>query len=200
MSKEGYLCVGDDVSNLKIFEIINKFFGENYKGYMQAWYDIDDEYAAWFPTIHETNTRPNGNYGGTRMWSNTLSPDKKVITEVNHDVKHDEAIKVDYTHSKKRLVFGRIGGSFRFLGVFETHPIYEAEVMTRQHVQIATEYKLKYSVSTVSSAKPDSINTPMKPKGIIRKKDGSVQCICARCGQAFLKSPRCPECGQLVKG
>ena len=44
MSKEGYLCVGDDVSNLKIYEIINKYFGENYKGFMQAWYDIDDEY------------------------------------------------------------------------------------------------------------------------------------------------------------
>ena len=199
MSKVGYLCVGDDVSNLKIYEIINKYFGENYKGYMQAWYDIDDEYAAWFPKIHETNTRPNGSYGGTRMWSNTLSPDKKVITEVNHDVKHEEAIKIDYTNSKKRLVFARINGRFRFLGVFETHPIYEADVLTRQHIQIATEYELRYSVNTVSTEKTDSINTPLKLKGIIRKKDGTVRYVCGRCGESFFKSPRCPECGQLVK-
>ena len=199
MSKDGYLCVGDDVSNMKIYEIINKYFGENYKGFMQAWYDIDDEYAAWFPTIHETNTRPNGSYGGKRMWSNTLSPDKRVITEVNHDVKHDEAIKIDYTHSKKRLVFARINGRFRFLGVYETKPVYEAEVLTRQHIQIATEYKLKHSVSSEPEEYADNINIPLKPKGIVRKNDGSIKYICGRCGQSFLKALRCPECGQLIK-
>ena len=45
---------------------------------------------------------------------------------------------------------------------------------------------------------PD-INTPMKPRNRIRKSDGSINYICGRCGISFLKSPRCPECGQLVK-
>lgn len=45
----------------------------------------------------------------------------------------------------------------------------------------------------------DDINSPKKPKGIIHKKDGKTQYICGRCGVSFLKSPRCPECGQLVK-
>lgn len=45
----------------------------------------------------------------------------------------------------------------------------------------------------------DDINVPRKPKGIIHKKDGKSQYICGRCGESFLKAPRCPECGQLVK-
>lgn len=43
------------------------------------------------------------------------------------------------------------------------------------------------------------INTPMQPKGIVRKNDGSIRYICSRCGQSFNKAPRCPSCGQLVK-
>ena len=45
-----------------------------------------------------------------------------------------------------------------------------------------------------------SINTPMKPKSRIRKPDGTISYICGRCDKGFLKSSRCPECGQLVKG
>ncbi len=199
MSKDGYLCVGDNISGLKIYEIINKYFAKNYAAWMKAWFDIDDEYAAWFPTIYKKNVRPDGSFGGTQMWSNTLSPDKTVITEVNHDVQHDEAVKVDYSHAKKRLVFARINGTFSFLGVFETHPIYEADVLTRQHIRIATEYKLIASIKPAEEPRLGDINVPMKPKGIVRKADGSVQCICGRCGTSFYKSPRCPDCGQLVK-
>lgn len=43
------------------------------------------------------------------------------------------------------------------------------------------------------------INTPMEPKSRILESDGSSKYICGRCGNCFLKSPRCPECGQLVK-
>lgn len=43
------------------------------------------------------------------------------------------------------------------------------------------------------------INTPMKPKNRIRKSDGAMTYICGRCGVRFVKSLRCPECGQLVK-
>lgn len=43
------------------------------------------------------------------------------------------------------------------------------------------------------------INSPMKPKGIIRKSDGTICCICGRCSKTFVSAARCPECGQLVK-
>ena len=44
-----------------------------------------------------------------------------------------------------------------------------------------------------------SINIPMKPQNTIRKQNGDIRYICGRCGHSFLKSQRCPECGQLVK-
>jgi hypothetical protein len=50
-----------------------------------------------------------------------------------------------------------------------------------------------------SNENADGINFPMKHKGIVRKKDGSVQYICGRCGSQFIKNNRCPNCGQLVK-
>ena len=43
------------------------------------------------------------------------------------------------------------------------------------------------------------INTPMKPKNRVRKSDGTMTYLCGRCGFSFVKSSRCPECGQLVK-
>lgn len=46
---------------------------------------------------------------------------------------------------------------------------------------------------------PNDINTPLRPKGRIRKSDGTITYICGRCEIKILKSPRCPECGQLVK-
>ena len=45
----------------------------------------------------------------------------------------------------------------------------------------------------------EGINTPMKPKSIVRKKDGQIMIICGRCKKSYVKSQRCPECGQLVK-
>ena len=49
------------------------------------------------------------------------------------------------------------------------------------------------------SGKFQGINTPMKPGNVIRSNDGQVKYICGRCGGTFLKAPRCPGCGQLVK-
>ena len=56
-----------------------------------------------------------------------------------------------------------------------------------------------YSYRTGSLANYSDINTPMEPKNRIKGEDGNISYICGRCGLAFLKSPRCPECGQLVK-
>lgn len=135
ISKNNCLLVGDDVSGLKIYEIINKYFGQQYTGWMKAWYDINDEYAAWFPTITETNDRPSGSYGGTQSYSNTLSDDGSTILEINHDAasSSDE----DDGFSKRRFVFGRIKGKFKFLGIFERSRVVDAERLTFKHKRIA---------------------------------------------------------------
>ena len=104
------LHVGDNVSNMKIYEIINKFFGESYNGWMKASYEINNEYWAWFPTITKTNTRPNGSYGGTAMWSNVLSDDRRTVISTNHD----EPNKIYEASDKKVLIFARIDWQFVF--------------------------------------------------------------------------------------
>ena len=45
----------------------------------------------------------------------------------------------------------------------------------------------------------DDINTPIKPKQIIRNADGSTSYQCARCNYIFKQNGRCPECGQSIK-
>lgn len=131
------IVIGDDISGLKIYEIINKYFGEHYTGWMKAWYDINDEYAAWFPTITKTDEKPGGSYGGRKTHSNTLSTDGQTILEINHDdteaPKNDENIKYD----KRRFVFGRIDGKFQFLGIFERSLVEDAEFLTYRHERIA---------------------------------------------------------------
>ncbi len=133
------LRVGDDVSGLKIFEIINKYFGQKYDGWMHAWYDINDEYAAWFPTITATNTKPKGSFGGRKKYSNTLSLDRDTITEMNHEEPNGSVTAEEFETwgKKRRLVFARVGGSFVFLGVFETFHDDGPQVKTFVHKRIA---------------------------------------------------------------
>lgn len=129
------LHVGDDISGLKIFEIINKYFGKNLSGWMKAGYDINEKYWAWFPTITKTNTRPNGNYGGKVMWSNVLSTDRKTIVTVNHDEINKPPVET--SHRKRALIFARLDGVFQFLGVFEKYHVSDAEYLTYRYERIA---------------------------------------------------------------
>lgn len=134
------LRVGDDVSRLRIYEIINKYFGEHYSAWMKASYAINDDYWAWFPTITGSNVRPGGSYGGTAMWSNTLSPDQKTVISMNHDATIDDIPLAERNNEIKRrnvLIFGRINGSFKFLGVFDDKIVLESKVMTFKHDRLA---------------------------------------------------------------
>ena len=128
--KNKYLFIGEDLSGLKIYEIINKYFGKNYRGWMKAWYDINEDFGAWFPTITETNERPKTE---KRWCSNTLSEDKNIIIEIDHDFRIVETPKYD----KTRLVFGRIDGQFQFLGVFTRTITKKDSVLIRKHTKIA---------------------------------------------------------------
>lgn len=148
------LRVGDDVSRLKIYEIINKYFGKNYSGWMKAGFDINADYWAWFPTISKNNVRPDGNYGGTAMWSNTLSPDKKTVISMNHDATIDDVPANERNNDIKRknvLIFGRINGAFEFLGVFDDKLVLEEKIMTYRHDRIAKGINL----STFELIEPD---------------------------------------------
>jgi|LSQX01.1.fsa_nt_gb hypothetical protein len=138
-----YLFSGDDVSTLRIYEIINKYFGENYSGWMKAWYDINGEFAAWFPTITLTDERPNGVFGGTRNCSNTLSNDKKTICEIDHNIENPICEEIDDKYQKKRLVFARIDGKFEFLGIFERKIIICDSKRINLHMQIADGINLE---------------------------------------------------------
>lgn len=133
------LHVGDDVSGLKIYEIINKYFGENYSGWMKAAYDINDKYWAWFPKIYTHNVKPDGNYGGSVMWSNTLSADRKTIISMNHDATVSSMTEDEINNQEKRdvLVFGRINGAFQFLGVFDEKLVFDNNYKTVRHDRIA---------------------------------------------------------------
>ncbi len=148
------ICVGDNVSGMKIYEIINKYFGENYSGWMKAGYAINSDYCAWFPTISKNNARPDGNYGGSAMWSNTLSPDKKTIISMNHDATIDDIPANERNNTIKRrsiLVFGRINGVFEFLGVFDDKLVLENRTMTFRHDRMAKGINL----STFELIDPD---------------------------------------------
>lgn len=136
-----YLLIGEDVSQLKIYEIINKFFGQNYTGWMKGWYDINDEFAAWFPTIGETDDKPSGSFGGTQKYSNTLSADRNTIIEINHDA-DEQTDDDDSKYDKKRFVFGRINGKFQFLGIFERSKVLGSEKSTYRHERIAAGAEL----------------------------------------------------------
>ena len=132
--------VRDDVSGLKIYEIINKYFGKKYTGWMKASFEINDNYWAWFPTIRTTNTRPNGEYGGNVMWSNTLSSDGKTVISMDHDATIDDLPAEERNSNKRRpdvLIFGRIEGKMRFLGVFDDKLVQENKILTYRHDRIA---------------------------------------------------------------
>ena len=81
------LTIHDDVSHLKIYEIINKYFGKNYTGWMKAWYDINDKFGAWFPMITDAYDVPEN----AQKFSNLLLDEGKTIIEVHHEKKEPPA-------------------------------------------------------------------------------------------------------------
>lgn len=144
--------IGDIVSGLKIYEIINKYFGKDYEGWGKAWFDINDEYAAWFPTIStHSSSAPRGTYGGTVNCLNTLSEDMKTIIETNNDPVGKSSGNQKY--DKKRLVFARINREFVFLGVFLRNNESTDKLEIYRHSRIAVGVNLDdYSLIFESSS------------------------------------------------
>ena len=102
-----YLSTETDVSGYKIFEIINHCCGTHLKGWMKAWYQINDEWAMWFPKITTTGkTKSHSSYGGD-FWINNLSSDGKTLVQENPNEPPAPIIEDNY-YKSHRLVFGRI--------------------------------------------------------------------------------------------
>lgn len=129
-----YLLVGDDISDLAIFEILNTFFDKDYKGYQKGWADLNSEYAAWFPKFEIINEAQD--------YSNELSSDGRSIVEIKHNGTEQSVNEDSKYHEKKRLVFGRINRKFQFLGVFKRSIVSGTEKLTYRYDQIAVGINL----------------------------------------------------------
>jgi uncharacterized C2H2 Zn-finger protein len=79
----------------------------------------------------------------------------------------------------------------------KNHPVVPATIKKISYENAEVLNKL---ISYITNGAADTINKPMKPKNRIRKNDGTIIYLCGRCNNMFIKAPRCPECGQLVKG
>ena len=99
-----YVSTATDVSRYKIFEIINYCCGKDYKGYMKAWYQIDEYWAIWFPIIISDEMKSNSS-NSEISWINTVSSDWKTIIEENPNQKISDE-DIEYEYKIKRLVFG----------------------------------------------------------------------------------------------
>ena len=146
------LTIHDDVSHLKIYEIINKYFGKNYTGWMKAWYDINDKFGAWFPMITDAYDVPEN----AQKFSNLLLDEGKTIIEVHHEKKEPPADE-NQKYDKLRLVFGRFHDGFRFLGVFKRSLVKGTQALTYKHERIAEGIDLSTYNLIEKATVPDSI-------------------------------------------
>lgn len=108
--------INDNLYNKKIYEIINECFRKNYAGWMKAWYNVNDSYAAWFPKLVKESNKPIESNGGKNKFANVISDDGMTIYENNYSPNAVASMPEQF--KKKRFVFGRTNEGFRFLGVF----------------------------------------------------------------------------------
>lgn len=100
-----------------IYEIINKYFHKNYRGWMKASYKIDDMTNAWFGFIWRDK---NGNFAMMPKceWTNEVYKDKFIMwTRKNID---DEIDGIKEDQNKKTLIFAKDKGNdeYYFYGVY----------------------------------------------------------------------------------
>ena len=75
--------------------------------------------------------------------------------------------------------------------------VYHSYALIKQSLEDICDCLDNHGQGGTSNA--NSINIPMAPKSKNMGEDGNIRYICGRCGSTYLKSLRCPECGQLVK-
>lgn len=202
------LDVSENISFEKVIDAINWCTEMNYKGktwYQACWpnnHPTSTNYRIWFPKLCD---KKNGKYIPTSNgFINYLSEDWEYFTF--DDVSGKQNPNPHDRYSKVNILFAKdFDGDYVFRGAY----IIDLEKSGPSHFvhkRIATRIKLigkpvqRYEfLDEIEEHESESINTHRKPKGIVRKNDGSIRYICGRCNQSFNKAPRCPNCGQLVK-
>ncbi len=204
------LDVNENISFKKKIEAINWCTEKNYKSnasWQQACWPSNrpksTNFRIWFPKLSE---KKNGEYVPTTDgFVNYLSEDWEffIFDDINGKNENQDP---DDRYSGMSIVFAKdFGGDYIFRGAYEMD-MEKSGPNHFVHKRIATRIKLigkpvqRYELlDDANIHEPSGINTPIKPKGIVRKSDGTIRYICGRCGQSFNKAPRCPSCGQLVK-
>ena len=211
MSKDyRILDVNENISFKKKIEAINWCTEKNYKSngsWQQACWPSNhpksSSFRIWFPKLSDKKL---GEYVPTKDgFINYLSEDWEYFSYDNVNGRNKNPNPNDH-YLGLSVVFAKdFGGNYIFRGVYKID-LEKSSPNHFVHKRISTRIKLigkpvqKYELlDKVDEYTHDDINTPMKPKGIVRKNDGLIRYICGRCGMTFNKSPRCPECGQLVK-
>lgn len=120
-------------------EVLNKFFGTNYRCYQRAEWKLDEEYSVWFPVVTRT-TNPTLARPASNGWKNLLLNDD---TEI-HQYWPDPIFATGQILSeRKRIVFYRdsSGGRYVFAGVFAKDAS-QSDMKHTVYRRIATTYPL----------------------------------------------------------
>lgn len=109
-------------------------------------------------------------------------------------------LKKNYYHLRAKEEYLRDVGVFDY-ALDKNHPSKPATIKEIPYDDTDVFYRLVNYITHDKVYMPieqSSINIPIKPTKTINNENGSIQYICGRCKTIFEKSPRCPECGQLV--
>lgn len=156
-----HISIKDDFTKYKIFEIINMCFHQEYKGFMKAWYDINDDYVAWFPKMASDGFESKYK-DDNETWINTISSDGTKIIETNQSKVKGSYLERKYTE-KHRLVFGKYSDGIHFLGLFDLIPEDNSEeYYMRTYTRIATEVDLTKLSETDANAKKIAVEVHKK--------------------------------------
>lgn len=202
------LNVSENISFKKKIDAINwcteKDYNSNVSWQPACWPSNNPKsssFRIWFPRLSD---KRNGEYIPTSSgFINYLSEDWRFfIFDDTNGYNPDP----DDRYLGLSIIFAKdYYGDYVYRGVYKLD-LEKSGTNHFVHERIATWVKLIGKpvhgfelLNEVETNEVDSINTALKPKDIIFKQNGTVKYICARCDYEFVKSPRCPECGQLIR-
>ncbi len=202
------LNVNEKLSFKKKIDAINWCTGKNYGDitWQQACWPSNktkNDFRIWFPKLSD---KLGSEYIPTSDgFKNYLSEDWNYFyfDDANEGKAHTNP---NDAYSGVDVIFAKeSGGDYVFRGAYKID-LDESLPKHFVHRRIATSIKLIGSpvqgyelLDKMGNNIVGDINTPITPQKIYINNEGVLRYICSRCNTDFEKSPRCPECGQLVK-
>lgn len=188
-----------------IYSAINWCAGTDYPIWQKAcWpnYHPKDGYRMWFVQL-----APRKDVPAIREFVNMISDDGNFFTFDDLGRKHTSLKREDNYWGYDLLFAKEVDGLYTFRGVF----VLDKEKTEPNHIvcrRIATKARVYGGPPSRSIELLDEVNAqgyvrnsnvPAKPKGRVRKANGSLMLKCAQCGRIFEPADKCPYCGQLVR-